>query len=254
MKTIVLSGGHMSPAVAISEEMVKRKWNVVVFGRSHAFSAASSAMSLEKQIFEELGVKFYDVSISRLPSSVFQVPRYIVSFITTTYSILNKLKTINPSVVLSFGGYVSVPLLVASFLSEIPILLHDQTIKAGRANKFFSYIAKKVFISWKETKKDFPSFIQHKIVLAGNPVRKEIIAIDRGKPDFKNIHLYITGGSTGSHAINEVVSECMRELCEKYTVVHQVGDSHYHDFEKLEDLLRKLPVRHALKNTISSFF
>lgn len=241
MKTIVLSGGHVSPAVAIAEELQKRGYRVVVFGRPYAFSEAPDKPSLEKEMFEEMGVDFRPVDIPRVPQSGWQFPRYGASFISSTLAIIKSLRELQPTAVMSFGGYVGIPLLAAASLLRIPIYLHEQTTAAGKNNIFFSHMAKKVFISWPETIQTFPKEVRDKIVLTGNPVRKEILSVKPSLPSKKNLTVYITGGSTGAHAINIVVAGCLEKLLNKFFIIHQAGDSQFNDFEMLTEKRNALP-------------
>lgn len=241
MKTIALSGGHLSPAVAIAEEFKKRGWNVVVFGRAYAFSQAKNKSSLEKEMFKEMEIDFRAVDIPRFPQSAFAGASYILPFLSSAASIAKSLKEIKPEAVMSFGGYVSIPLLAAAAFLKIPIFLHEQTVTAGLSNKIFDFFAQKVFTSWDETTKTFPQAIQNKIILTGNPIRGEILSIKPKSKRKKDLTVYITGGSTGAHAINLVVASCLEKLLKKFTVIHQAGDSHYDDFEMLTKKRNELP-------------
>src|SRR3989344_7870394 len=241
MKTIVLSGGHLSPAVAVAQELKKRNYNVVIFGRAYAFSEAKNKPSLEKEMFEEMSVDFQPVDIARVPHSILAFPGYMISFVQSTYSLIKSLQRIKPQAVMSFGGYVGIPLLTAAVLLRIPIFIHEQTTIAGKNNAFFSYFAQKVFTSWTETVKSFPNATRNKILLTGNPIRSEILSIKPKSKQKKNITVYITGGSTGSHAINIVVADCLEKLLKKYTIIHQAGDSHFNDFDLLSEKRNTLP-------------
>lgn len=257
MKTIVLSGGHLSPAVAIAEECKKRGYHVIVFGRGYAFTEAKNKPSLEKEMFEEMKVDFRSIASRRFPSSIFSLPSYIVSFIRTTRQIYQSLQKIKPMAVVSFGGYVGMPLLTASFFLRIPIFLHEQTITAGVSNKIFSFFTQKVFTAWPETTKSFPPLTQNKILLTGNPVRTEVLSlVGNMKPTHeKDLTVYITGGSTGAHAINIVVAACLEKLLEKYSIIHQAGDSQFNDYEMLEEkrnaLSKDLQKRYILARYIN---
>ncbi|MEX2013091.1 MAG: glycosyltransferase, partial [Candidatus Levyibacteriota bacterium] len=148
--------------------------------------------------------------------------------------------------VLGFGGYVSFPVCVAAFFLKIPVVIHEQTLGAGLANKEISRWAKKVCISWRTSEEFFP---KRKIALTGNPLRKEILeskveSLSAGNAGRKSKVpiVYITGGSAGSHFMNELIGESLPELLKNYIVIHQTGDSQaYNDFRKLSEIKKALP-------------
>ena len=98
---------------------------------------------------------------------IFKVPLGIVE----AYKCL---KTFKPDIVFSKGGYVSFPVVLAAAKLKIPVILHESDVVPGLANKIMAKFSKKICISFAETKKYFKKH-SHKIVLTGNPVRKEIL-------------------------------------------------------------------------------
>jgi UDP-N-acetylglucosamine--N-acetylmuramyl-(pentapeptide) pyrophosphoryl-undecaprenol N-acetylglucosamine transferase len=247
MKTIVLTGGHLSPAIAMSEEFASRGWNVILFGRKYAFSESKETLSLESEMAKEIRVKFEHVEIDRFPQTFFSTFRYMYHFLKSTVQVAIKFQEIKPICVLSFGGYTCVPVVVSALLLRIPVFTHDQVMIPGRANRFFSLFSKRIFISWKESEKEFPFVTHKKIQYTGNPIRKSI-RINAGlkQSEKKEFVLYITGGSTGSHAINTVISDCLDKLVKDFHVIHQSGDSYFHDFEML--VKRKNELSPSLNN------
>jgi len=121
-------------------------------------------------------------------------------------------------------------------LFSIPIIIHEQTLITGLANKICSWFADKVAISFKES-----SLSRNpKAILTGNPIRAEIIQ----NGSAQNMHtsvptVLITGGNQGSHVINLAVEESLDELLRITEVIHQTGDSKYKDHERLSKLENK---------------
>ena len=71
-------------------------------------------------------------------------------------------------------------------------------------------------------------------MITGNPVRKELLDIDKKpEPLTKDSIIYITGGSTGAHAINQLTADILPELLARFRIIHQCGESQYHDYEYL---------------------
>lgn len=268
MKLLIVSGGggHFSPALAVIQTMPE-DWEVTVVGRQYAFEG-DTALSFEYQTAKKLGINFRVLETGRLQrkftrhtlSSLMRVP---VGF-AQAMSILKEEK---PDVVLSFGGYVSVPIGFAAHTLGIPIVLHEQILSAGLSNKLIARFAKKICISWKESENHLP---KAKCVLTGNPLRKFPMATmmhhplktspqpspnrrggqmeEEGSSGVEDLPLlYVTGGSGGSHALNSLVEGALENLLEKYCVVHQTGDAkEFGDFARLEQLREGLP--EPLKN------
>lgn len=243
MKLLIVAGGggHFAPALAVYNSLPK-DWEVLVVGRKHAFEG-DSAKSFEYLTAEKLEIPFVPLTTGRLQrkmtkytfSSLLKIPGGLMQATKI-------LKDFKPDVVLSFGGYVAVPIALAAKALRIPIVVHEQTLHAGLANKVVSKIANKVCISWKFSEQFFPA---DKIILTGNPLREEFLEHADGSMLRENRRvplLYITGGSGGAHGINVLVEQSIEELLEKYLVIHQTGDAkEFEDFDRLERLKTILP-------------
>lgn len=233
----VLTGGHLSPLLSVLDVLSKNH-QVLVIGRKYSFEG-DKVLSLEYQTLKERSILFKEISAGRLQR---KLTRYtllsLFKFPAGFFQSLSILNNYKPDAVISFGGYVSLPVVFAAFVLNIPIVIHEQTFGAGFSNKLASFLAKKVCISWESSSKFFP---KKKTILTGNPVRKMSnvkyqISNEDGLP-----LIYITGGSSGSHAINLLVEGCIEELLKKYLVFHQTGDSQEHkDFDRLLELKSKL--------------
>lgn len=233
---IVIIGGHLSPALAVIEKLKTER--IFYFGRKHTFEG-DKAISLEYEEIAKLGIPFYSINTARLQRKFtrYTVPS-LIKFPLGFSQSLTILKQIKPDVVLGFGGYVSLPVVLAAFFLKIPIVIHEQTLEAGLANKIEARFAKKICISWEASEKYFP---KQKTVLTGNPLRSIVLNAKPFKEEAGLPKIYITGGSSGSHTINLLIQESLEKLLEKFTVVHQTGDARvYADFEKLQIAVNKL--------------
>lgn len=232
---IVLIGGHLSPAFSLIQEMEGEE--ILFIGRKYPLEG-DKALSLEFQFAQYHKITFKAIKTGRFQRkftrhtapSLFKFP---VGF-AQSLSILRKFK---PNVVIGFGGYVELPVVMAASLLRIPVVIHEQTLEVGVANRIASRFAQKICISWESSRKCFP---QNKVVLTGNPVRKEILSskaenfqhIKKDKPT-----IYITGGSLGSHKLNLLVEKCITDLLKIAVVIHQTGDSsEFNDYDRLSKL------------------
>jgi UDP-N-acetylglucosamine--N-acetylmuramyl-(pentapeptide) pyrophosphoryl-undecaprenol N-acetylglucosamine transferase len=226
---IVIIGGHMSPALAVIEQLKNEE--IFYLGRQYAFEN-DLAISLEYQEVAKLKIPFYSINAARLQRKfTAQTIPSLAKFPSGFLQALKILKQIKPDVVLGFGGYVSVPVVLAAAVLKIPTVIHEQTLEAGFANRFESKFATRVCVSWDSSGKYFP---KGKTILTGNPLGNNILG---AKPNDKNDLpvLYITGGSGGSHVINSLVEKSLKKLLEKFVIIHQTGDSkEFNDFDRLQ--------------------
>jgi len=234
---ILITGGHLTPALAVIHNLPKDV-QVVYVGRKHALEG-DIALSLEYQTILKKHISFIEFHPGRLQrrfirhsvTSALRVP----SGIFGAFKILRKEK---PDVVLSFGGYVALPFALISKLLKIPLVTHEQTFGAGVTNKIIARFASFVCISWKTSEKYFPI---KKTILTGNPV-----ILNQPSEKFFNLLktfdkkyplLVITGGSLGSHTINVIVEQALSQLLKKYSIYHQTGDAQeFKDYERLDNL------------------
>lgn len=237
----------MTPALAVIEELQKRGgWEIIFFGRKHA-AEGDKTPSIESRIVPEKGTFFVPIEAGRIqrrftrhtipallkiPFGFFQAFYYLAKF--------------RPDIILSFGGYVSVPIIIAGWILGISSVTHEQTAVKGLATKVNSLFVKKIAVSWPQTVKEFSP---NKVVLTGNPIRQDIFKVREKFWRILDFHkglplVFLTGGNQGFHFLNEIVKKNLPKLVEKANVFHQCGHlDALGDFEKLETAKQKLPVR-----------
>lgn len=212
--TFLLTGAHVTPAVALTQEILLREPSakIIYCGRK---TFTSGKESVEEQEITRVGAEFIPLKFAKLN-------RFIsISTLTEFFKIPSGLvrgfilvKRLKPDVVISFGGYISIPVVIAASLLGIPIIVHEQTLVWGLANrvsrKFSAYSA----VSWAVNQ-------DRNSVLTGNPIPKEVISAKR-KTSKQDV-LFIAGGSQGSLAINRLVDLLLPELTKHFIVYHQTG-------------------------------
>lgn len=247
---IVIIGGHLSPAISIINNLKNEE--IFFIGRKHALEG-DQALSLEFQVINEMGLPFYNLKTARLQRkfsrhTLLSLTRFPLG-VTNAIKILKEIK---PDVILGFGGYVQIPVVMAAKFLQIPVVLHEQTQEAGLSNRLMAKIATKICISFESSREFFP---KNKAVLTGIPLKQEIIDVKDQKFSKNEIpKIYITGGSLGSHKINDLVYKNLAKLLEKYEIVHQTGDAkEFNDFDKLNDLKKDLKTELAKRYTVLKF-
>lgn len=236
---ILIIGGHLTPALSVIEQL--KDQDILYIGRKYALEG-DKALSLEYRTMVSMNIKFQSIITGRLQRkfTLRTIPSLLKLPIGFVQSLLI-LRNFKPDRVVGFGGYVEIPVVFAAFFLRIPIVLHEQTLGAGLANKICSFFAKRICISWESSAKNFP---RKKIVLTGNPIRKEIIqaSVSSSKSENKEMPIiYITGGSLGSHSINVLVERSLNELLKNFRIIHQTGDARqFGDFERLGEVRKGL--------------
>ena len=124
---VVITGGHLTPALAVIEKIPK-DWEVLFVGRKHAMEGEKE-VSLEYQAIKSLGIKFVDLNAGRVQRSFSR--HTIPSLLRIPKAYLKSLRILQnfkPDVILGFGGYVSVPIAIMGKLLGIPSVIHEQSL------------------------------------------------------------------------------------------------------------------------------
>ena len=232
MKKILITGGHITPALAVIYELERGDYKILFIGRKY-FHAYDTFPSFEYQLIKKRNIPFFDLPSPKLQRenifSLFAIPVGLLLAVIKSLQIIQKE---NPDCIVSFGGYIALPVAIAAKISHIPILTHEQTMVMGLANRFIAKISDVVCLSWKNTK--YVSS-DKEIVTTGNPVRPEFTK-GGNKPSFWDKlpslpKIYITGGSQGSHFINRLIDDNLDSLLVSYVLIHQTGSpTSYNDF------------------------
>ncbi|HUS51987.1 MAG TPA: UDP-N-acetylglucosamine--N-acetylmuramyl-(pentapeptide) pyrophosphoryl-undecaprenol N-acetylglucosamine transferase [Candidatus Bathyarchaeia archaeon] len=235
---VIITGGHHNSALVVAEKLRKKGYKVIWFG--HKFSMwGDKKPGAEYEEVTRAGFEFIEIKAGKFyrtyhPLKLVRIP---FGFVQSFYCLLK----FRPNLILSFGGYLAVPVVISGWLMRVPIITHEQTVVYGLANRVIQFFAKKILVSWESSLKHFPA---RKAIHTGLPVRPEIFNQIKGKFDFKNdlLTLYVTGGKQGSHLINQVLAEALPELVEKYNLIHQCGRSTiYDDLAFLSKIKSRLP-------------
>lgn len=239
-KKILITGGHLTPALAVIESLPKKDWDITYLGRKYALEG-DSAVSAEYTTITAQGIHFEVLKTGRLQrkltvhtiGSLFK----IIQGIWESFRIIRQLR---PSIVLSFGGYVALPVALVAWASGIPVITHEQTMRPGLANRIIGYFARAVCVSWPDTVAFFPG---EKTICTGNPLRASLFKSTKKLPLSVSLPLlYITGGSLGSQSVNRLIEPIIPALLRRFTIVHQCGAAdNNRDYKRLQKLTRTLP-------------
>lgn len=230
------TGGHIYPAIAIANELKSRFPNA-----KFLFVGASDRM--EMQQVPQAGYEIEGLWISgiqrKLTLKNLMFPFKLLSSLLKSRKIIN---TFKPDVAIGTGGFASGPLLKTAISKGIPSLIQEQNSYPGITNKLLSKKVDKICVAYEGLEKYFP---KEKIILSGNPVRKDLLDIEQkhiaGKDAFTLIHskhtLLVLGGSLGARRINELIESKLEYLqTQNIQVIWQCGKLYYNQYKKHNDL------------------
>lgn len=254
---ILITGAHLTPALAVINELKKYLTTEIVYvGRNNTLEG-DKAVSVESRLIPKTGARFIPIITGRLQRhlsiytllSLLKIP---IGFLQAVYIIISQ----QPDVILSLGGYVSVPIVVFGWAWSVPVIIHEQTLVSGIANKINALFADKICISFPE----HGFYNKGNVIFTGNPIREDILHpvanfTEEYKKFFKESKndnlpvILITGGNQGSHTINIIVEKCLQDILKIAYVIHQTGDSKHHDFDRLNGMRNS---RYLVKKWIDS--
>lgn len=236
MKTVFFTGGHHTSALILARDLKKLGHRIVWLGHKYTMKAITNP-SLEWREVSEAGIEFINLKTGKIHKGGLREWFWLTLGFFQSLSLILKLK---PALIVSFGGYLAVPVVLSGSLLGISSVTHEQTVGAGLANRFLKHFVKFVFITWPESGKYFP---KEKTILVGLPLRKEILKPEK-RVFFKNKKpmILVAGGKQGSHIINQAVAKILPQLLEKFNLLHQVGEtSTFSDLKTLSKTRLNLP-------------
>jgi UDP-N-acetylglucosamine--N-acetylmuramyl-(pentapeptide) pyrophosphoryl-undecaprenol N-acetylglucosamine transferase len=229
------TGGHFYPIIAIVEALqdLVREEHLIT---PTLYYLAPDPFD-EKALFEN-GIVYIHVPAGKMRRyfSLQNITDSILTFTGTITAIITLFR-IYPDVVVSKGGYASVPTVLAARLLRIPIIIHESDAKPGRANLLASKFATKIAISFDSAAAFFPKNVQSKIARTGIPIRKALMrAENEGARQYLELEnnlptIFIFGGSQGAVKINEAVLSSLPELVSFANVIHQTGPANFKNVE-----------------------
>lgn len=200
------TGGHLFPAQALAEALIARGWRIVL--------ATDDRVDRLTQAFPaERVVTLASATLRR--GDPLGAPKAAMTVMRGALEGRAALSEINPAVVVGFGGYPSLPALLAAISQRRPTVIHEQNAVSGRANRFLAPYVTAIACAFPTLRKA-SARTQARVVVVGNPVRPEILAIaGHGyQPPTKQIRLLITGGSQGARLLSELMPAALAALPE----------------------------------------
>jgi UDP-N-acetylglucosamine--N-acetylmuramyl-(pentapeptide) pyrophosphoryl-undecaprenol N-acetylglucosamine transferase len=224
MKNILIStggsGGHVIPA-AILYDHLKNKFNVFMTS-------------------DDRGVQFLNkgkfnldiINVPKISKNIFILPFQVFSLLLLTLKSIYFIKKNKITIMISTGGYMSLPLCIASKILNLRLFLFEPNMVLGRSNNLFINTCKKIFC-YSENIKNLPEKFKNKICVIPTLLRKEFYS-EKIKNDLnKEIRLLVIGGSQGAQIFNTIIQDSVLELSKKYKlkIFHQTKFENYNNLK-----------------------
>ena len=186
---------------------------------------------MENTLVDKNKIPFYSINFSGVRGKGFL--QWIQLPFTLFISILQSIKALRaekPNFVIIMGGYIGIPIAIASKLLGIHIIIHEQNAIPGMANKVISIFANRIFSGFENSLK--------KAEVIGNPIRSSISNIKKPQQRFKNkigpLNILILGGSLGASSFNRLLPPILNNFNSKQiSVIHQSGLKHYEELNRI---------------------
>jgi len=220
------TGGHIYPAIAIYDELLK------FLPREDIFYVGNKK-NLEKRIAAQHNMNFLSVCVSGMPRKftfkfISWVFKLFISLFVSIYYVLRY----RPTFIVGTGGYVAFPVLAAGILLGVPCYIHDSDAYPGIVSRALAPFAKCVFLAFDDAKNRLRA---KKVIINGNPLRDFSSGISREEAftqlglDSSKKTLFVMGGSQGAKTINAAILAISKELTEKHNlqIIHQSGAKNF---------------------------
>lgn len=230
------SGGHLIPCITKANEIQAQNAQAQIYLFSSGSKLDHTIIEKQKNI-----VHIVPTNLDNPPyGKSWLLPWFGCKTIWYFTKSLYHLHKIKPQKVISFGGFISIPTVLAAKLLGIPFEIYELNVEPGKATKFLSNFTDTIYICFKSTAKYFP---HKKCINFEYPVRftAKNLAVHKKnlleKYNFKNDRktLLILGGSQGSIALNDAFKKMIEkhpEISSNIQIIHQTGSSDSFDYQK----------------------
>lgn len=217
------TGGHIFPALSLAKKLLTDHSNIHI-----EFAGGGLSSS---RFFSHKEYSCNDISCGYLPfKKPFTCLKNIGKIIYGTFQSFFLIKKISPEIIVGFGSYHSLPLLIAAKLFRIPIVLHEANAIPGKVNKLFAKTSKAVCISFPTAAK----YLKGKTYLVKMPLRDDVENKKSSKEEalqyynlsFSKKTLLVFGGSQGAFSLNRLIIDllkCYNGNLQKIQIIHLVG-------------------------------
>jgi UDP-N-acetylglucosamine--N-acetylmuramyl-(pentapeptide) pyrophosphoryl-undecaprenol N-acetylglucosamine transferase len=231
------TGGHVFPAEALAAELSSRGYRLALVTDQRGGDLSGRLGELETHRVRAGGIAGKGVFARIL--SVFE----LMIGTLQAWFLLRRLK---PAVVVGFGGYASVPTMLAAAYSGTKAAIHEQNAVLGRANRLLASRVETIATSFDKVS-EIPEDAKPNVIVTGMPVRPAVTIVrDRAYPTLgsdDDVNLAVFGGSQGAHIFSVVVPEAMKQLDENLrSRIRITQQSRPEDIDQVKSAYRAIDV------------
>ena len=214
------SGGHVIPALIFYNHLFK-KFDIIITTDKRGLN-----------FFDKKIDKFKIINTPRL-NNILLLPLNLLKILFLTFKSLFLIKGQKIEKIISTGGYMSLPLILAAKFCKLKIYLFEPNLVLGRSNKLFLSSCEKIFC-YSDQIKDFPNQFKNKIVLINPLVREEFYKINQDIIKKNQFNLLIIGGSQGAKIFDGNLKNLITNVSKKYSIkiIQQTNKKNILDLEK----------------------
>jgi len=208
------TGGHVIPALTISDLLLKKKYFITWFGTKNG---------IENKLIKNRKINICHINSSGIRGkNLLNKIKGLLNFLLSLVQSLNILIKEKPLFVIGFGGYISTSVSLAAFLLRLPVYVHESNSIAGTANRINHFLSKKTFETFPGTFKN-----SSKVIHCGNPIKEDFNSIEcpnKKYNDHKKIcNILIFGGSQGAKFFNDTIPCAVSNFKEMINITHICG-------------------------------
>lgn len=219
------TGGHVIPALAIRESLIKRGIDTLYVGSKNGIEARIVKDDMKSLFLNLKGVKGKGI-VDAIKGAILSLTAFL--------KLLSRFLKMKPAVIVGTGGFVCFPAVAAGFLCGSRIYLQEQNAVPGATIKLLSRFAKYVFLGFEDAGQFLPAA---KTIYSGNPLRHVFYKEKRSYTPHQigeKMQILVLGGSQGANFINKVVTETVDLLKkDRFLFIHQAGEKNRESIEKI---------------------
>ena len=212
------TGGHVFPALAVSELLAERGAVIHWLG---------TESGMENRLVAPTDYAFHTIAMQGLRGKgVGRLLKMPMTLLAATMAVIKIIRSNQIDMVVGFGGYVTAPGGLAARMTGTPLIIHEQNAIAGMSNRYLAKIATKVLQAFENTFAN--NNLNDKLETVGNPVRNAITGVAEPSArydinDNSALKLLVVGGSLGAQVLNSTLPKALALINQPFEVRHQCG-------------------------------
>jgi UDP-N-acetylglucosamine--N-acetylmuramyl-(pentapeptide) pyrophosphoryl-undecaprenol N-acetylglucosamine transferase len=193
------TAGHLFPAISVAQELQKRGCSTYIVTDKRC----------QKYLAPQLNIPTIVFTLGSISGSYLEKISTLIRIGIAFLVMCKKFYSAKPDLVIGFGGYASLPTLLAAMLFKIEVVIHEQNCPMGKVNRYFLNYASLIALNFKATAASFDAKY-YDVAVIGNPIRQEITSQKFDK-DFSTapFTILIIGGSQGASVFDQLIPQAI---------------------------------------------